>query len=250
VAAPGRRLVGGDFGQLELRVLAWITSDKQLTQFFEGGIDIHSAVAAALHNIPLDAFDPEGIPEHKQFRRSAKAVSFGIAYAAQAKGIQAIARDQHGVVMTLAEAENYRQRWLDQYPQVAQWQGAQMERTQRSRIVRTLGGRRYLFDWEIGRRYSATLAVNLPVQGSAADIAMETMVLLHERLATLKGNPQLVLQVHDEFLIEVDDDPDAVAAATACLEQAMIEGFLALLPDAPITGLCDIKSGASWAEVH
>jgi DNA polymerase I-like protein with 3'-5' exonuclease and polymerase domains len=79
---------------------------------------------------------------------------------------------------------------------------------------------------------------------------METMALLHQRLPALLGRPMLVLQVHDEFIIEVDETPEAVKAASRCLEQCMLDGFAALLPGAPLTTLCDVADGQNWAEIH
>jgi DNA polymerase-1 len=250
IAPPGRRLVGGDWSQLELRILGEITQDPALRAMFVRGEDVHSATAAALHGIPLCTFDPDHDPQHKAWRRAAKAINFGIAYGAMAPGIVVIARDQHGVIMTEQEAETYRLRWLALRPGVARWHETHVEVCRRSGTVRTLGGRRHLFSWEPFGSFRATLAKNLPVQGSAAEIAMTTMARLHQRLPLLTGDARLLLQVHDEFLLEVDDDPAAIAATKACLEAAMVEGFRTLLPDAPITGLVDVKDGANWAAVH
>jgi DNA polymerase-1 len=240
-------LIGGDYSQLELRVLAYIAEDKVMQGAYQNGQDLHSVTGAALAGVPIEAFDPESNPEHAQSRRRAKAINFGISYGGGADGIQQVARDSYGVIMSLAEAEQFRQQWLRQYPGVARWQEAQ---TRATGSVSTLGGRDYSFDWEAYGQYRPTLAVNLPVQGSAAEIVMEAMALLHERLLTCPGNPGLINQIHDEFIIEVDDQSDCDAVVSKLLGACMTEAFQSLMPGAPIMNLCNIASGRSWHDIH
>jgi DNA polymerase-1 len=250
VAPSGRRLVGGDYSQLELRVLAHITGDSVMREAYEQGLDLHTATGAALARVPTEDFDPDTNDEHAESRRRAKAINFGIAYGAAAGGIQAMARDNYGVRLTREEAERFRRRWLRHYPGVDRWQKQQIEQARATRRVHTLGGRQYRLDWEPYSRYRPTLAVNLPIQGTAAEIVMEAMALLHQRLPACPGNARLLMQVHDEFILEVDEDAEAVAQLKELLETCMREGFEALLPSAPTVALCDIADGASWAEIH
>jgi len=250
VAPPGRRLVGGDYSQLELRVLAHISGDKVMREAYEQGLDLHTAAGAALANVPIENFDPDTNAGHAESRRKAKAINFGIAYGAAASGIQAIARDSYGIRLSLEDAERFRQQWLRHYPGVAHWQQRQIALARATGRVHTLGGRQYRFEWEPHSRFRPTLAVNLPIQGTAAEIVMEAMALLHERLAACPGDARLLMQVHDEFILEVDDDADAIAALTDLLATCMREGFESVLPGAPTVALCDIAHGASWAEIH
>ena len=99
-----------------------------------------------------------------------------------------------------------------------------------------------------GRRVLQNLALNLPIQGTAAEIAIEALIRIDARLrAELPGRAQLVLQVHDEFVVEVEDEETVVSAAKRILEQVMIAAFEALLPGAPTTGLVTAHCGSTWA---
>ena len=133
---------------------------------------------------------------------------------------------------------------------MAHWQQRQIAQARATGRVQTLGGRQYRFAWEPHSHFRATLAVNLPIQGTAADIVMEAMALLHERLPARPGNARLLMQVHDEFILEIDKDTGAISQVKELLGACMREGFESLLPGAPTVGLCDIADGASWAEIH
>jgi DNA polymerase I len=118
----------------------------------------------------------------------------------------------------------------------------------RARSVSTVGGRVYRFWWESHEKYARNLALNLPVQGTAAEIAVEAVIRIDRRLRTeLPGRADLVLQVHDEFVVEVDDEDGAIDLVKDVLEREMTAAFTALLPDAPITGLVDAQAGPNWA---
>lgn len=111
-----------------------------------------------------------------------------------------------------------------------------------------MGGRVYRFAWEPKGEYTRNLALNLPVQGTAAEIALEATIRIDRRLrAELDGRADLVLQVHDEFVVEIDDEADTVASTKRVLEEEMTAAFTALLPAGPTTGLAEAHSGPSWA---
>ena len=121
-------------------------------------------------------------------------------------------------------------------------------RTRETRTVSTRGGRVHRFAWEPSGEYSRNLALNLPIQGTAAEIAIEALLRIDARLrAELPGKAQLVLQVHDEFVVEVEGTETVVLAAKRILEQEMIAAFEALLPGAPTKGLVTAHSGPSWS---
>jgi DNA polymerase-1 len=150
--------------------------------------------------------------------------------------------------MTTAEAAAVINRFLVTYPGVSRWQRSQADRTRRTMNVATLGGRVYRFAWEPNGDYARNLALNLPVQGTAAEIAIEAMIRIDAGLrAELPGRASLVLQVHDEFVIEVDNDDSAIQVVKRVLKEEMMAAFSALLPAAPTTGLVDAHAGPSWA---
>jgi DNA polymerase I len=236
VAALGRSLVVADYSQLELRVMAEIAGDKVMTAAYRKGLDLHAVTAAGMLGIAQEEFDP-GNPAHKEARQKAKAVNFGVIYGSGANGLREFARDAYNLQMTLEEAAAVIDRFLATYPGVADWQRAQAERTRRSRTVATVGGRVYRFAWEPNGDYARNLALNLPVQGTAAEIAIEAMIRIDAGLrAELPGRASLVLQVHDEFVIEVENEQRAIEVAKRLLKREMIAAFAALLPAAPTTG--------------
>jgi DNA polymerase I-like protein with 3'-5' exonuclease and polymerase domains len=146
------------------------------------------------------------------------------------------------------EARAWISRFLATYPAVPRWQREQEMRTRETRTVSTRGGRIHRFAWEPSGEYSRNLALNLPIQGTAAEIAIEALIRIDARLrAELPGKAQPVLQVHDEFVVEVEGTDTAVLAAKCIVEQEMVAAFEALLPGAPTKGLVTADSGATWA---
>jgi DNA polymerase-1 len=203
--------------------------------------------ASGLLGIRPEEFDPHDLA-HKTARQKAKAVNFGVIFGSGARGLQEFARDAYGLVMNVAEAQSLIDAFLGTYPGVARWQRAQDKQCFRARSVCTVGGRVYRFRWESHEKYARNLALNLPVQGTAAEIAVEAVIRIDQRLRTeLAGRADLVLQVHDEFVVEVDDEEGAVDSAKEVLELEMGAAFTALLPEAPVTGLVDAQAGSNWA---
>src|SRR3954452_10919528 len=140
--------------------------------------------------------------------------------------------------MSKGEAQAVIDRFLATYPGVAEWQRRQDRKSREMRSVLTVGGRVHRFAWEAKGDYARNLALNLPIQGTAAEIAIEAMIRIDARLRSeLPGRAQLVLQVHDEFVVEVEDDESAVDLAKAIVAQEMVAAFTAILPCAPTTGL-------------
>ena len=247
IAAPGKRLVVADYSQLELRVMAHIANDAVMTEAYRKGLDLHAVTAAGMLGLRPDEFDTEQ-PTHKEARQKAKAVNFGVIFGSGPSGLKEFARDAYNLKITVEEARAVIDRFLDTYPGVARWQREQEARTRRTRTVSTKGGRVYRFAWEPRGEYSRNLALNLPIQGTAAEIAIEALIRIDVRLRTsLPGKAQLVLQVHDEFVVEVEADEAVVSATKSIVEQEMIAAFEALLPGAPTKGLVTAHSGPTWA---
>ena len=247
IASPGRVLIGADYGQLELRVLAAVSGDPAMNAAFANGQDLHAITACAMLRIDPEDFDKEN-PAHRAARASAKAVNFGIVFGCGPGGLAAFARDAYGVSMTQTEAVNAITQFLNTYEDVANWMERAANEAQLRNCIRTAGGRIYPASYEPGGKISRQLALNLPIQGAAAEVALEAIIRIEKALC---GIPQarLIAQVHDEFLLEVADDPMSIAEAAAALTTSMREGFGALFPQAPQTGLVDVGVGRNWGEL-
>jgi DNA polymerase-1 len=218
-----------------------------MTDACRKGMDLHAVTAAATLGMKPDEFDPER-PEHKDARQKAKAVNFAVIYGSGPSGLKEFARNEFNLQLTVEEARAWITRFLITYPGVARWQREQEARTRETRTVLTRGGRVHRFVWEPSGEYSRNLALNLPIQGTAAEIAIEALIRIDARLrAELPGKAQLVLQVHDEFIVEVEGTEAAVLVAKRIVEQEMVAAFEALLPDAPTKGLVTAHSGSTWA---
>jgi DNA polymerase I-like protein with 3'-5' exonuclease and polymerase domains len=247
VAPPGLQLVAADYSQLELRVMAHIADDTVMTDAYRKGMDLHAVTAAAILGIKPDEFDTER-SEHKDARQKAKAVNFGPIYGSGPLGLKEFARDEFNLQITLEEARAWIDRFFATYPGVARWQREQEARTRETRTVSTTGGRVHRFAWEENGEYSRNLALNLPIQGSASEIAIEALIRMDARLhAQLPGKAELVLQVHDEFIVEVEGTETAVLGTKCIMEQEMVAAFEVLLPGAPTKGLVTAHSGSTWA---
>ena len=247
VAPPGKQLIVADYSQLELRVMAYIANDAVMTEAYRKGLDLHAVTAAGMLGLKPEEFDVEQ-PGHKEARQKAKAVNFGVIFGSGPAGLKEFARDAYNLQVTMEEARAVIDRFLTTYPGVARWQREQAARTRQTRTVSTRGGRVYRFAWEPNGEYSRNLALNLPIQGTAAEIAIEALIRIDARLrAALPSKAQLVLQVHDEFVVEVEGDETMVLATKSIVEQEMIAAFEALLPGAPTNCLVTAQSGPTWA---
>ncbi|RMG99286.1 MAG: DNA polymerase I [Chloroflexi bacterium] len=201
VARPGWVFLAADYSQVELRILAHISQDEALLEAFRQDQDIHRTTAAAVYNIPLDQVT------YNQ-RRFAKAVNFGLIYG---MGPYRLARDSE---LTLAEAENYIKEYFARFPGIQRYLEDTKRKVREQGYVETLlGRRRYfpVFQSGGGRQNQQIIAraereaVNHPIQGTAADIIKIAMLRLHEALR--EGfRAQMLLQVHDELLLEVPED--------------------------------------------
>jgi DNA polymerase-1 len=244
IAAPGSVLVCADYSQLELRVMAAISGDGVMTDAYREGRDLHATTAAGMLGISVEEFDKTN-PAHADARKKAKAINFGIIFGSGAEGLQEFARDAYEVNLTISDANDLIRRFLKTYKGVARWMDRQTERAQRVGYVETVGGRRYRFEWQPCGWFSRNLALNLPIQGTAAEIAVEAVSRIDARLRRDLPDGKLVLQVHDEFVLEVPQD--RAEAAKQVLVEEMTEAFAALLPGAPTLGLVDAHAGLNWA---
>ena len=235
VAAPGKVLVDADYSQIELRLLAHISGDEAMQNAFRCGEDIHTVTASNVFNVPLNEVTP-------LLRSRAKAVNFGIVY-----GISAFSLSQDiGVYPN--EAKAYIDAYLEKYHGVRDYMSAIVEKAKKDGYVDTLyGRRRYLPELKSAnfnmRSFGERVALNMPVQGTAADIIKIAMVNVHAHLAKEGLNAKLILQVHDELIVEC---PEAEAERVKTILSEEMENAASL--SVPL--VVDAHIGHSWAEAH
>jgi DNA polymerase-1 len=195
VAQPGGEVLSADYSQVELRILAHLASDPMLREAFERDEDIHKSTAAAIYNVPLADVTTEQ-------RGFAKRVNFGIAYGMGARSLAASAN------MTERQAEQFIAQYFRRFSRVKAWLDGTRREMNTRHSVQTLFGRRRPFDdmrgKSVGERNRAErLAINHPVQGTAAEVIKLAMIKLHARLSAGGYASRITLQVHDELVLDV-----------------------------------------------
>lgn len=200
IAPEGKLLLSVDYSQIELRVLAHVCGEPTLKDAFYHGQDIHKATAAAVYGIPIEQVTSEQ-------RNFAKRVNFGLIYG---MGAFRLARDSG---LTLAEADDFIKRYFARLPNVQDYIMSTKEQARDPQGLTTLMGRRRTFPALINPRAARQViqaeeraAINMPIQGSAADIINTAMIRLHDELQTRKLKAMMTLQVHDELVLEVPED--------------------------------------------
>ncbi len=231
VAKDGYVLVDADYSQIELRVLSCVCGDENMQEAFLSGKDIHRSTAAQVFDLPEDFVSDE-------MRRAAKAVNFGIIY-----GIGAFSLSKD-IGVSVAEAKQYIANYLANYPKVSQFMDRTVEDGARNGYVTTIfGRRRYIPELNASNKmvqaFGKRAAMNAPIQGAAADIIKLAMVKVYKRIEEEKLDAKLILQVHDELILEVAEK-DREKAETLLKEE--MEGAVRLA--VPFTA--DVHSGHSW----
>ncbi len=235
IPEPGWALVAADYSQIELRIMAHLSQDPGLVQAFNDGVDIHRATASEVFGVR-----PPGVDEEQ--RRRAKAINFGLIYGMSAYGL---ARQ---LKIDLQEARRYVNIYFERYPGVKQYMQNTRQRAREQGFVETLFGRRLHLP-EINsrngalRQYAERIAINAPVQGTAADLIKLAMLEIDKWLIKNGSSSKLILQVHDELVFEVEeeriDEIVEIAADLMC-------GVAKL--DIPL--VVDIGVGHNWKEAH
>ena len=233
IPAEGCVLVDADYSQIELRLLAHISGDAAMRQAFRSGADIHTATAAQVFHVP-----PEEVTH--EMRRSAKAVNFGIVY-----GISAFSLSQD-IGVSVAEAKAYMEAYFATFPGVRTYMDAIVERAREQGYVETLFHRRRdLPELKSSnfnlRSFGERVALNMPIQGTAADIMKLAMIAVWKRLKAEGLQARLVLQVHDELIVEC---PEAEAERVAALLEEEMERVVTL--SVPLTA--EAHWGRNWLE--
>jgi len=234
-ARQGFRLMSADYSQVELRIFAHYSGDRGLIEAFARGEDIHRRTASDILKVPQDDVTPE-------MRNIAKAINFGIIYG---MGAQRLSRE---LEMDLAVAKDYISAYYERYPGVLRYREEMIKRAREQGYVTTLLNRRRYLP-EINNKNGAVrseaerMAVNTPIQGTAADIIKKAMVAVHQELDARGLASRMLLQVHDELVFEV---PAVELDEAAKLARAIMERAVTL--DVPLA--VDIKHGNNWAEAH
>jgi DNA polymerase I len=235
VAPPGTVLLGADYSQIELRLLAHLTGDPVLVEAFAKGEDIHRRTAAEVFAVP-----PEAVTQDQ--RRRAKVINFGILYG---MGPQRLSRE---LAISIAEAEDVIRRYFERYSLVKAFAERVVEQGRALGYVTTMTGRRRpLPDLNARaphlRQAAERMAWNSPIQGSAADIIKLAMIAVEGDLDHESLGSRMLLQVHDELLFEV---PEAALERTADLVRRRMESVMALA----VPLVVDLKSGSNWASLR
>ena len=235
IAPPGQVLMAADYSQIELRIMAHLSGDADLLRAFAEDRDIHQATAAEVFGKPLEKVTADD-------RRSAKAINFGLIYGMSAFGLA----KQLGI--DRGAAASYVELYFQRYPGVKQFMDRTREQAKSQGYVETVRGRR-LYLPEINSRnrqlqqYAERSAINAPMQGTAADIIKQAMLNVERACREQKLPARLIMQVHDELVLEVD--AKAVDDISAMLRREMAAaGELAV----PLK--VDIGTGANWDEAH
>ena len=230
-AKDGWLLVDADYSQIELRVLAHISGDENMIEAFKNNDDIHAITASQVFNMPLEMVTP-------LMRSRAKAVNFGIVY-----GIGAFSLGKD-IGVSMREASQYIKNYLAHYSGVDEYMKRVVERAKLDGYVETMfGRRRYLPELSTGkammRAFGERVARNMPIQGTAADIIKIAMVRVDERLKRENMQARLILQVHDELIVEA---PEAESEKAAKILQEEMENAVQL--SVPLTA--DAAIGKTW----
>lgn len=238
VAPPGQLLLAADYSQIELRIMAHLSGDAGLLGAFAAERDVHQATAAEVFGVALEAVSAEQ-------RRSAKAINFGLIYGMSAFGLA----QQLGIDRTAAQ--RYVDLYFARYPGVKAYMDRTREQAREQGFVETVFGRRlYLPDIRSRNRalqqYAERSAINAPMQGTAADLIKLAMIAVDEWCArTGQGRAQLLMQVHDELVLEVGESH--VAEVTAAVRHCMLTAG----DDALTVPLrVEIGTGRNWDEAH
>ena len=230
-AGEGKTLIDADYSQIELRVMAHLCGDENMTEAFTSGEDIHTSTAAQVFDMPLFMVTPE-------MRSAAKAVNFGIIYGI---GAFSLAKD---IGTSVAKAKKYIADYLAKYPKVNQFMETTVDNAFRDGYVTTMFGRKRRIPElsssnKVLQAAGKRIAMNTPVQGTAADLIKIAMINVYDRLKAEKLNAKLILQVHDELIIESD-----ISCADRCAE--LLKEEMQGVYDMRVPLAVDVHTGHSW----
>ena len=235
IAPPGSKIVSADYSQIELRIMAHLSRDESLMRAFRQGDDVHRATAAEVFGVPLDKVTPDE-------RRAAKVINFGLIYGMSAFGVA----QNLGIERVTAQA--YIDSYFARYPGVKRYMDETREKARSQGYVETVFGRRlWLPEMKSGsparRQAAERAAINAPMQGTAADLIKLAMVAVQNFLDAEKLQALLIMQVHDELVLEVpENEVPVVKERVRELMQSVAKLDVALV--------VDVGVGNNWDEAH
>ncbi|UXY16031.1 DNA polymerase I [Chitiniphilus purpureus] len=235
IAPAGSRIVSADYSQIELRIMAHLSGDTALLNAFAEGVDIHRATAAEVFGVPVDEVTSEQ-------RRYAKTINFGLIYGMSAFGLAS------QLEIERSAAQSYIQRYFGRFPGVAEYMERTRQEARERGYVETVFGRRLwlpeIKSANAGRRAGAErAAINAPMQGTAADLIKLAMIAVDRWLAEGGLATRLILQVHDELVLEV---PDAELAQV----EAELPRLMAQVAELSVPLVAEVGVGANWEQAH
>ncbi len=236
IAAQGNVLLSVDYSQIELRIVAHMAQDEGMLAAFRAGQDIHATTAAAIYQVPLEAVT-------KEMRRHAKAINFGLIYGMSAFGLT------RSTGLTLAESENFVKAYFERFPGIKKYLDGIRRQAAQDGYVETLLGRRRYFPAlqnkqnSVQRNREEREAINAPIQGTAADIMKIAMLRIPSALEDAKLRGKMLLQVHDELVLEC---PRAEMEKTARLVQEVMAGAYPM--SIPLS--TEARWGLNWGEMQ
>ena len=226
--------MSADYSQIELRILAHVSGDVNLINAFNSGIDVHTLTASKVFEVPIDEVT-------KEMRYKAKAVNFGIVYG----------QSKYGLAKSLGikpdEAEAFIEKYFQTYPRIKEYMLNMVELVERQGYVETIWGRKRYLESEINspnamiREFAKRAAINHPMQGSASDLIKMAMIDFEKRIADNKLKSRMVMQVHDELVVEVAKDE------LEQVKQLVLES-MELNQPLSVKLLVDVNVGESWKE--
>ncbi len=235
IAPAGCQLLSGDYSQIDLRVLAHLSRDPELLEVFAQDRDVHTATAMRLFDVPADNVTPD-------MRRLAKTVNFGIIYGMSGYGLE------QATELTREEANQFIASYFEKYPGVKEYLEATRQQARKTGYVETiLGRRRSIPEINSGNRIlreaAERMAINMPVQGTSADIIKLAMLKLYQEMTNRRLKSKLLLQVHDELIFEV---PEGELIEMKSLVSHLMS--VALKLSVPLK--VDIKTGRNWGQME
>ena len=232
--AEGKKIIGGDFSQIELRVAAEFSEEANMINAYLAGRDLHTETAALMAGVKLEDVSSEQ-------RQSAKICNFGLLYGAGAATLRKQSIAQYGLYISMERAHELVNGFRSAYPQLYKWQTEQGNSTTNG-VFTLYGRRRFLF----GHNDKYTTRLNSVIQGTAGDICKIALAKMWDKLQAFafEGNAEVIGVVHDEILMTVDDGYEEMWAAE--LEEAMTSAGAVVLSLVPV--LADVKIGQSWAD--
>ena len=239
IPEKGNILISSDYSQIELRLIAHIADERNLIKAFLEGVDIHSATASEVFNIPLKDMTPE-------IRRNAKAINFGIIYGISAFGLA----KQLNVSRT--ESSEFIKAYFSKYPSIKDYMDETKKFASENGFVKTLLGRKCLVE-DINSKNAATrsfmerAAINAPIQGSAADIIKRAMIILSNNKKLIELDTKMLLQVHDELIFETKEE--SCKESMEIIRKEMENAHLPIL-ELNIPLIADTNYGKNWDEAH